>query len=35
MIFLELRQEPGVLSQVTARMAVQNSCLFSDSRTPF
>ena len=34
MIFLEVRQEPGVYSQVTAGMALQNSCLFSDFRTP-
>ena len=32
--FLELRQEPGVYSQVTAGMAIRNSTLFSEVRTP-
>ena len=32
--FLELRREPGVYSRVTAGMAIQNSCLFSDVKTP-
>ena len=32
--FLELRQEPGVYSRVTAGMAIQNSTLFSEVRTP-
>ena len=30
MVFLELRREPGVYSRVTMRMALQNTCLFSD-----
>ena len=34
MVFLGLQQEPGVHSGVTAGMAIQNSCLFSDVRTP-
>ena len=34
MIFLELRQEPGVYSLVTAGVALQNSCQFSDFRIP-
>ena len=34
MVFHELRREPGVYSRVTAGMAIQNSCLFSDVRTP-
>ena len=34
MLFLELRQEPGVYSQVTAGMAIRNSTLFSEVRTP-
>ena len=34
MIFLELRQEAGLCSRVTAGMAIQNSCLFSYVRTP-
>ena len=34
MIFLELWQEPGVYSRVTVWMAISNSCLFSDVRTP-
>ena len=32
--FLELRQEPGLYSQVTAGMAIRNSTLFSKVRTP-
>ena len=32
--FLELRQEPGVYSRVTAGMAIRNSTLFSEVRTP-
>ena len=32
--FLELRQEPGVYSRVTAGMAIRNSSLFSEVRTP-
>ena len=31
---LELRQEPGVYSRVTARKAIRNSTLFSEVRTP-
>ena len=31
--FLELRQEPGVHSRVTAGMAIRNSTLFSEVRT--
>ena len=31
MVFLELRWEPGVYSQVTTGMALQNTCLFSMS----
>ena len=34
MVFLELRWEPEVYSRVTAGMAIQNSCLISDVRTP-
>ena len=34
MIFLELRQAPGVYSRVTALMAIWNSGLFSEVRTP-
>ena len=34
MVFLMLRWEPGVYSRVTAGMAIQNPCLFSDVRTP-
>ena len=34
MSFLELRQAPGVYSRVTAGMAIWNSGLFSDVRTP-
>ena len=33
-ISLELRQEPGVYSRVTAGMAIRNSTLFSEVRTP-
>ena len=33
MVFLELRQEPGVPSQVMMVMELQNSCLFSDVMT--
>ena len=32
--FLELRQEPGVYSRVTAGMAIRNSTLFSEVSTP-
>ena len=32
--FHELRQEPGVYSRVTARMAIRNSTLFSEVRNP-
>ena len=32
--FLELRPEPGVNSRVTAGMAIRNSTLFSEVRTP-
>ena len=34
MVFFELRLEPRVYSRVTAGMAFQNSCLFSNFRTP-
>ena len=34
MSFLELRQAPGVISRVTAGMAIWNSGLFSEVRTP-
>ena len=33
--FLELRQEPGVYSRITAGMAILNSTLFSEVGTPF
>ena len=33
--FLEFRQEHRVYSQVTAGMAIRNSTLFSEVRTPF
>ena len=32
--FLELRGEPGVYSRVTAGMAIRNSTLISEVRTP-
>ena len=32
--FLEMRQEPGEYSQVTVGMAIRNSTLFSEVRTP-
>ena len=32
--FLELRQEPGVYSRVTAVMSIRNWSLFSEVRTP-
>ena len=32
--FLELRQERGLYSRVTAGMAIRNSTLFSEVRTP-
>ena len=32
--FLELGQEPGVYSRVTAGMAIGNSTLFSEVSTP-
>ena len=35
MALLDLQWEPGVYSRVTAGMALQNSCLFSDVRTLF
>ena len=34
MVFLMLWQEPGVLSQVTTGMALENSCLFRDVMSP-
>ena len=34
MVFLELWPEPGVYSRVTAGMAIQNLCLFSDVKSP-
>ena len=34
MSFLELRQAPGVYYRVMAGMAIWNSCLFSEVRTP-
>ena len=34
MIFLVLRQEPGVYSPVTAGMVIRNSTLFREVRTP-
>ena len=34
MDFLELRQEPGVNSRVTAGMSIRNWSLFSEVRTP-
>ena len=34
MVFLELQQEAGVCSRVTAREDIKNFCLFSDVRTP-
>ena len=32
MVFLELRREPGVHSQVTAGVAIKNFCFFSGVR---
>ena len=32
--FIKLRQEPGVYSRVRAGMAIRNSTLFSEFRTP-
>ena len=32
--FLELQQEPGIYCLVTAGMAIRNSTLFSEVRTP-
>ena len=32
--FLELWRDPEVYSQVTAGIAIQNSCLFIDVTTP-
>ena len=32
--FLELQQEPGVYSRVTAVMAIRNATLFCEVRTP-
>ena len=34
MDLLELRQEPGVYSRVTAGMSIRNRSLFSEVRTP-
>ena len=34
MVFLKLRRDPGLYSRVLAGMPIQNSCLFSDVRTP-
>ena len=34
MIFLELRQEPGIYSVVMAGMSLQKSCVCSNIRTP-
>ena len=34
MAFLKFQQEPGVHSRVTAGMAIENSYLFSNVRTP-
>ena len=34
MVFLELWQEPGVYSRVMVGMAIRNSSLFSEVRTP-
>ena len=34
MVFLELRREPGVNSQVMAGVDIDNICFFSDVRTP-
>ena len=34
MVFPELWQEPGVPSLVMIGMALKNSCLFNDVRTP-
>ena len=34
MVFLELRQEPGVHSRVTAGVAINNLSFFSDLKTP-
>ena len=34
MVFLELRREPGVHSRVSAGVAINNFCFFSDIRTP-
>ena len=34
MVFLQLRQEPGVCSRVMAGVAIKNFCLFIDVRTP-
>ena len=33
MVFLELQRNPGVYSRVSAGMAIQSSCLFSDVRS--
>ena len=33
MVILELPLEPGVYSRVMTRLALQNTCLFSDIRT--
>ena len=34
MVFLDFHQEPGLYSNLTAGMVSQNSCFFSDIRTP-
>ena len=34
MVFLVLRQEPGIHSRVTAGVAINNFCFFTDFRTP-
>ena len=34
MAFLKMRWERALYSRVTAGMVIQNSCLFSDVRTP-
>ena len=34
MVFLELQREPGAHSRVTAGVAINNFCFFSEVRTP-
>ena len=34
MVFLELQREPGVNSQVTAGVAINDFCFLSDVTTP-